>query len=104
MSLIWPPDTAGLAIFGISFISAIAYTLYIYVIKITGPLFASQSAYVVTLAGVFWGMAIFKEEHSLWVWASLLSMMAGLALVTPRRKSAELSSSVGLGLENKNSS
>ena len=104
MSLNWPPDTAGLAIFGISFISAIAYTLYIYVIKITGPLFASQSAYVVTLAGVFWGMAIFDEEHSLWVWASLLSMMAGLALVTPRRKSAELSSSVGLGLENKNSS
>ena len=57
-----------------------------------------------TLAGVFWGMAIFEEEHSVWVWASLLSMMVGLALVTPRRKSAELSSSVGLGLENKNSS
>ena len=104
MSLNWPPDTAGLAIFGISFISAIAYTLYIYVIKITGPLFASQSAYVVTLAGVFWGMAIFEEEHSVWVWASLLSMMVGLALVTPRRKSAELSSSVDLGLESRNSS
>ena len=104
MSLNWPPDTSGHAIFGISFISAIAYTLYIYVIKITGPLFASQSAYVVTLAGVFWGMAIFDEEHSLWVWASLLSMMVGLALVTPRRKSAELSSSVGLGLESRNSS
>ena len=73
-------------------------------IKITGPLFASQSAYVVTLAGVFFGMAIFDEKHSLWVWASLLSMMVGLALVTPRRKSAELSSSVRLGLENKNSS
>ena len=33
-TLEWPPDKAGLAIFGISLISAIAYTLYLYVIKL----------------------------------------------------------------------
>ena len=88
MTLNWPLDISGLAIFGISFISAVAYTLYIFVIKLSGPLFASQSSYVVTLAGVFWGMAIFEEEHSLWVWSSLVSMLVGLILVTPRKNNS----------------
>jgi drug/metabolite transporter (DMT)-like permease len=50
-----------------------------------GPLFASQVGYVVTLAGVFWGMLLFGESHSAWVWVSLVTMLAGLALVTPRK-------------------
>ena len=81
----WPLDSAGRAIIGVSVISMLAYTLYIYVIKHSGPLFASQTAYIVTLSGVFWGMAIFGEVHSNWVWISLITMLAGLALVTPRK-------------------
>ena len=102
MTLNWPLDISGLAIFGISFISAVAYTLYIFVIKLSGPLFASQSAYVVTLAGVFWGMAIFEEEHSLWVWSSLLTMLVGLILVTPREKNSGYSTKTEFGIDGGN--
>ena len=45
---------------------------------------ASQCAYVVTLAGVLWGMLIYGEAHSTWVWASLVVMIIALSLVTPR--------------------
>jgi drug/metabolite transporter (DMT)-like permease len=48
--------------------------------------FAGQVAYAVTLAGVFWGMALFGERHSSRIWLSLGLMLAGLALVTPRRR------------------
>ncbi|MCZ6859704.1 MAG: EamA/RhaT family transporter, partial [Alphaproteobacteria bacterium] len=48
--------------------------------------FASQAAYAVTLAGVLWGMALFGERHSPWIWLSLALMLAGLALVTPRKR------------------
>jgi len=34
---------------------------------------------------VFWGMAIFGEAHSYWVWLSLAVMLVGLAMVTPRK-------------------
>ena len=34
-------------------------------------------------AGILWGIVIFAEVHTLWVWLSVVVMMAGLALVTP---------------------
>jgi len=65
--------------------NAVAYSLFIHVASTAGPVFASQTAYTVTIAGVLWGMAIFGEQHSLWIWASLALMLGGLALVSPRR-------------------
>jgi len=65
--------------------NAVAYSLFIHVVSTAGPVFASQTAYTVTIAGVLWGMAIFGEQHSLWIWASLALMLGGLALVSPRR-------------------
>jgi drug/metabolite transporter (DMT)-like permease len=70
---------------GSAFCSALAYTGLLYVINTAGPVFASQTAYLITLAGVFWGMAIFGEQHSTYVWAALCLMMVGLTLVRPRR-------------------
>jgi drug/metabolite transporter (DMT)-like permease len=40
----------------------------------------------VTISGVVWGIIIFSEQHSLWVWASIVVMMIGLVLVTPERR------------------
>jgi drug/metabolite transporter (DMT)-like permease len=31
-------------------------------------------------------MALFGERHSSWIWLSLALMLAGLALVTPRKR------------------
>jgi drug/metabolite transporter (DMT)-like permease len=53
----------------------------------SGPLFASQVAFLVTISGVLWGMLIFGETHSSWVWLSLVLMLIGMSLVSPKRKS-----------------
>jgi hypothetical protein len=52
---------------------------------IRGAVFASQTAYLITIAGVLWGMLLLHEHHSLWIWAAMLAMCAGVALVTRRR-------------------
>ncbi len=72
------------AVVGIVAVNALAYAVFYHLIQIAGPVFATQMAYVVTIAGVAWGIAILGEQHSLWVWGALVLMLAGLALVTPR--------------------
>lgn len=80
----FPFGTAEYALLGLSVISVFAYTMFVFSVAKFGAVFASQTGYVVTLAGVFWGMAIFGEEHSIWVWTALAAMIVGLALVSPR--------------------
>ena len=82
----FPFGTLEWSIIALSTITAVAYTLFITVINIAGPVFASQTGYLVTLGGVVWGMVLFGETHSPWVWASVVTMMMGLALVTPRKQ------------------
>jgi hypothetical protein len=47
-------------------------------------------------------MAIFEEEHSLWVWSSLLTMLVGLILVTPREKNSGYSTKTEFGIDGGN--
>ena len=72
-------------ILGLGFLNAAAYTLFVLTVQRFGPIFASQTGYVVTVSGVFWGILIFQEVHSFWVWLSLLFMIFGIALVTPKK-------------------
>ena len=85
----FPFGTLEWSIIALSTITAVAYTLFITVINIAGPVFASQTGYLVTLGGVVWGMVLFGETHSPWVWASVVTMMMGLALVTPRKQDTD---------------
>ena len=85
----FPFGTLEWTIIGLGMINAVAYTTLIAVIGMAGPVFASQTGYVVTLAGVFWGMALFGEQHSPWVWASLVTMMVGMSLVSPRQEKSD---------------
>ena len=73
------------SVIALALINATAYATFVACIAMSGPLFASQVGYIVTLAGVLWGMALFGETHSIWVWASLITMLIGLMLVTPRK-------------------
>jgi drug/metabolite transporter (DMT)-like permease len=79
----WLASDAGLAIAGIAIGSSLAYAMFFYTIKISGPVFASQCAYAVTISGVIWGIMIFSEQHSIWVWLSVIVMLLGLMLVNP---------------------
>jgi drug/metabolite transporter (DMT)-like permease len=71
-----------------SLLHALAYTGYVWLVGVAGPVFSSQIAYVVTAAGVLISAVALREDYSAWVWASLMVMLAGLALVQPRRKAA----------------
>ena len=81
-----PIGRLELIIIAMAIINATAYALFVICIEKYGPLFASQVGYIVTLAGVFWGIAIFNESHSIWVWASLVTMLIGLILVSPNKQ------------------
>ena len=62
-------------------------------IRTAGPVFASQTAYVITLAGVAWGMILLEESHSLYIWSALLLTLAGIALVRPQQPANRLGAS-----------
>ena len=79
----WLFSDAGLAIIGITLTGSVAYAMFFYAIKLSGPVFASQCAYIVTISGVIWGIIIFSEEHTVWIWSSVVVMMIGLMLVAP---------------------
>ena len=80
----WPFNRSVGAILGMSVIMATAYGGFYYLIVLAGPVYASQTAYLITLSGVLWGILIFDETHSLWIWASLAVMMIALSLVKPQ--------------------
>jgi drug/metabolite transporter (DMT)-like permease len=70
----------------LALVSSLAYVVFLYTVKIAGAVFATMAGYIITVSGVFWGILFFQEAHSNWVWASLILMMAGMALVTPRHQ------------------
>ena len=90
VSLGWPWEAVEWSMFGLGFIAAVAFSMYFHLIETAGPVFASQTANLVTLFGVVWGIAIFGEQNSTWVWLSLATMMVALALVAPRQKLASM--------------
>ena len=82
---LWPLGTAEWALIAMTALHVASYGAFVWLVGRAGPVFAAQVAYVVTLSGVFWGMAILGERHSAWVWLALGLMLAGLTLVKPRR-------------------
>lgn len=85
-----PLDAAETAMLAMMLVSSAAYIMFLLVIKMAGAVFASLAGYVITLAGVFWGMVFFSERHSLWVWGALALMLLGMVLVTPRRSAPHI--------------
>jgi drug/metabolite transporter (DMT)-like permease len=77
--------TAQLAATGNGLLSGVAYATLLHVIRSAGPVFASQTAYLITLAGVAWGMLLFGETHSLYIWTALGLTLFGISLVRPQR-------------------
>jgi drug/metabolite transporter (DMT)-like permease len=75
---------------GNGLLSGIAFTLLLYVFNTAGPVFASQTAYVITLAGVAWGMVLFGETHSIYIWVALALTLVGISLVRPQGNSIQV--------------
>ncbi len=79
-----PPGRIEWAILLMTAINAASYGAFIFLVAAAGPVFASLMGYLVTLSGVAWGILIFGEVHSGWIWTALAIMIAGLALVQPK--------------------
>lgn len=76
------------ALIALSFLHAIAYVGYIWLVGQAGAVFAAQISYPVTLFGVIASMLILGESYSGWVWLGLIVMLIGLFLVQPRKGDA----------------
>mgnify|MGYP005988809081 CR=1 FL=1 len=75
------PEVAFIAA---SAVHVLVYSGYVWLVGRAGAVFAAQTAYVITGAGVFWSMLILNESYSTWVWLAMGLIMAGMTLVRPR--------------------
>lgn len=87
----WPLGIPEGAMIAVAVITLLDYFFITLLILWAGPVFTSQAAYIVTLAGVLWGTVIFHETHSSWIWAAICALMMGLMLVRPRACESTLS-------------
>ena len=84
-----PWGAAEIALICSALIHSFVYVTYIWMVNVSGAVFACQVAYIVTIAGVFYSALFLNESYSGWVWTSLALMICGLALVQPRDTRAE---------------
>jgi drug/metabolite transporter (DMT)-like permease len=84
----WPWGPVEWSLFGLGAVNAVAYTLFFLLVGRAGAVFSSFAANIVTLFGVFWGIVIFAERNSIWVWLSFATIMVALTLVAPRGRAA----------------
>lgn len=80
----WRPAEA--ALFAQIAISSVAYVILFYIVQAAGAVYFSQVGYIVTVAGLIWGMIFFGEQHSAWVYAGTALILAGFTLVNARRR------------------
>jgi len=80
----WLLGVIECSMIAIAVVSSIAYAMFLHAIHLAGPVFASQTGYVVTLSGVVWGIVAVGESRSRWVWGALGLMTVRLTLVSPR--------------------
>ena len=81
-------DTASIAVGSIAIINVTAYVIFLYLITAAGAVFATFAGYLNMVSGVFWGMVLWQESHSPWVWGAVVLLAVALYLVTERKTAA----------------
>lgn len=61
--------------------TAAAFMLFYVIVSRDGAVYLGQVGYLVTIAGIAWGMLFFGETHSDWLWLAVVVVFAGVALV-----------------------
>lgn len=62
-------------------LAAFGYTLFFLLVRIAGPVYFSQSSYLVTFFGIGIAFLVFDEQHSAWLWLALGITTCGVWLV-----------------------
>ena len=63
-------------------LNAVFYLLFLEIIRLSGPVFFSQMNYLTVAAGFGWGMILFGERYSLYVWGGTALMAMSILLLT----------------------
>ena len=61
--------------------NSVIFIIMFEIIRRAGPVFFSTVNYIAPLAGVGFGILIFQDSHSMWIWAALVLLFAGLFFV-----------------------
>jgi len=81
------PGLPELLIVAHGVLTATVYTLFFSLVKIAGPVFYSQSTYVIAITGIGWGILIFDETHGAAFWVATAFILCGLTLVNRQQRS-----------------
>jgi drug/metabolite transporter (DMT)-like permease len=80
-----PPFSDGeLALMAHMVLAAFNFYAIFELVRISGPTYMSQANSLSVCFGVLFGIAFFDESHSLFVWAAIPLVLAGVALVNMR--------------------
>ena len=81
-SWIWPPfSKAELALITHMILAGINFYAIFELIRISGPTYMSQANSLSVCFGVMFGIVLFGETHTLFVWAAVPLVLGGVALV-----------------------
>ena len=73
-------DTGAQALLAVGLFYVLFWICFFEILRLAGPVFFSTINYLATLTGVVWGMAMFGDVLSGWIWAALALMLGGLAI------------------------
>jgi drug/metabolite transporter (DMT)-like permease len=74
-------DTPDFVIVGYGLITVATFVLFYTVVSLAGAVYLAQVGYIVVLSGVGWGALFFGERPSVWLWAAVVLVFSGVALV-----------------------
>ncbi|MDZ7906704.1 MAG: DMT family transporter [Cypionkella sp.] len=74
------------ALIGSSALHALLYATFVWLAAHAGAVFATQTGYIVTVAGLVWASVLLGEPLSALVIVAACVMLVGVALVQPRRE------------------
>ena len=75
------PSGASWALIALTFSVVLEMTLYMYLLRSAGPVFASFSSFVMIVSGFVLGMTIFGERPSIWIWMTVTLFALSLGII-----------------------
>jgi drug/metabolite transporter (DMT)-like permease len=81
----WPLTTGEQALLAHSVLAAVNFYAIFELIRIAGPTYMTQANFLSVGFGVAFGVTLLGETHSLFVWAAIGLVLAGVGMVNLRR-------------------
>ena len=73
-------------LFAFSLATAVAFLIFYLIVALAGAVYLGQVGYIVTLAGVGWGVLFFGESVPVWLWVAIAIVAVGVGMVNLGKK------------------